>query len=165
MLYTTDPVIGSAGWAVQRVGPIAVGFWTVSFNEERIEACRRLYRRAVQLHGRVSVFAVFRSNPWSMELATADRTRRLVASMLQEFDGLFDAVICVMDGTGFQGSVLRLGAAAITPLVPRSIPLLFPGSVNEGIALARKKGTLAIVNEGALRDYLAQLEARVLDGR
>jgi hypothetical protein len=126
--YSVDDVVMGEGWAVQRVGPIAVGFWNVCFNTERIEACRALYRKAAQLHGRVSVFAVFRASPWPMELKEAERARKRVVAMLEEFHGRFDAVICVMDGTGIHGSLVRLGAAAITPLVPRSIPLSFQGA-------------------------------------
>jgi hypothetical protein len=37
--------------------------------------------------------------------------------------------------------------------------------VSDGVALAHKKGTLALVSEAVLRERLSDLEAQVLQGR
>ena len=160
--YTIDPIVSGEGWAIQRVGPVVLGFWNAHLDEDRVHACRRLYRRARQEHGRFSVFSVFRANPWSANLAAGQSARALVVSMFREFDGAFDALICVMDGTGIQGSILRLGAAAIAPLVPRTVPITFPSSVDEGARIARRAGTFDLVDEATLRTHLHALKQHAL---
>jgi|GEM_PF-3328473 len=160
--YSIDPIVGSEGWAVQRLGPLVLGFWNTHLDEDRIHACRRLYRRARQEHGSLSVFTVFRANPWSIELAAGQSARALLISLFKEFDGAFDTFICVLEGTGIQGSIMRLGAAAIVPLLPRTMPITFPASIGEGARIGRTSGTFDIVDEATVLQHMSALQQQVL---
>jgi len=163
--YTTDPVIGGEGWAIQRIGPLVLGFWNVPLAEDRIHACRRLYRSARKEHGKLTVFAVFRQSPFSIDVVAAQSARTLTLSLMKEFAGAFDAVIIVMDATGFQATLSRLAAATFIGFVSRAVPITFPGSTDAGVAVGHRSGSFRIVDEATARACLASLEREVLGGR
>src|SRR5690606_28681470 len=127
-MSTTDisPVIGGEGWAIQRAGSFVLGVWNAPMTEERIQACRRLYRDAKLGYGRFSVFALFRTNPFPLELVANEGSRDAMVRLLDEFGDSFDVVVAIVDAKGFQASVIRMAAAAVTRVVGRGVPLVFP---------------------------------------
>mgnify|MGYP001262220425 CR=1 FL=1 len=98
--YETGEVVSGEGWAIQRVGPWVLGSWHVPLTEERIIACRRLYREAQKAHGRISVYSQHHTNPFPLEVLAGQRSRELVISLLREFHDAFDVVVVGIEGTG-----------------------------------------------------------------
>jgi hypothetical protein len=154
----TSPIVHGDGWAIQRAGSFVLGVWNAPMTEERIEACRRLYREAKLRHGRLAVLAVFRTNPFPLELVANEGARSSIVRLLDEFGESFDGVISVVDAKGFQASMIRMAAAAVTRLVGRGVPLFFPSTLDEGIAKAHERDAFHGVDEASVRRLLAELD-------
>lgn len=112
MHYEQTAPIGAHGWAIQQVGPWVLGHWDTPMDEDRVLACRRLYRAARDGHGRFSVFAVYTGPPFDLDLLLGGRTRALVVSLLTELRPSVDAIICPLDGTGLGASIMRAARRA-----------------------------------------------------
>lgn len=160
MSYEPTPPIGQPGWAIQQVGPWVLGHWDVSLNEERVIACRRLYRAARDGHGRFSVLAVFTGYPFELDLLVANRTRALVISLFQEVRPSVDALIFPLEGAGLVGSIMRSAAASVVQALPTRMPLHFPPSLEEGLRCARDKQLFDRVPEAVIRDQMEVLRQR-----
>jgi hypothetical protein len=154
-----SPIVGGDGWAIQRAGSFVLGVWNAPMTEERIQACRRLYRDAKLGYGRLSVFALFRTNPFPLELVANEGSRDSIVRLLDEFGSSFDAVVAIVDAKGFQASVIRMAAAAVTRLVGRGVPLVFPSSIDEGVAKAHERGAFHAVDEATVRRLIGDLDA------
>jgi hypothetical protein len=156
--YSIEPPIGGKGWGIRRVGPCVLGFWTEPMTEERVRECRRLYRAAQRAHGSFSVFSVFTSTPFRLESLLASQTRDLIVEMLNEFGEHLSALTCVFEmPRGFQTSIARTSAAAVTRLTRTRIPFVFADTREEGFALARARGALDLVDEATHRVHLEEL--------
>lgn len=160
MHYEPTAPIGAHGWAIQQVGPWVLGHWDASMNEERVLACRRLYRAARDGHGRFSVFAVFTGHPFELDLLLGGRTRGLVVSLLTEFRSSLDAIICPMDGTGLRASIMRTAAASVVHALPTRMPIHFPSNLEEGLRVAREAKLFDRVPEDVIRRQMELLRER-----
>ncbi|MCU0677097.1 MAG: hypothetical protein MUE69_30455 [Myxococcota bacterium] len=129
--------------------------------EERVIECARLYRRAHRAHGRFSVFSRHYTNPFPLEVLAAQRSRNAVISLLRDFDEHFGVFVVGIEGTGFQASLMRLGAAAVVHQMRRVMPIVFVSSLTEGLREARVRGTTHGVDADALRLHVEGLEARL----
>src|SRR5690606_18928346 len=85
-------------------------------------------------------------------------SRDSIVRLLDEFGSSFDAVIAVVDAKGFQASVIRMAAAAVTRMVGRGVPLHFPSSVDEGVAKAYERNAFHSVDEATVRRLVGELD-------
>jgi len=160
-VYDVTAIEGGEGWAIQRVGTFVVGVFDVPLTRERIVACRRLYRAAVGKHGRLSVFAVFRSITFPLDPVEGKGAVSACVSVLEEFGSKFDVVVAVIDAAGFTGALARAGAATVTRLLAREIPVVYPGTIDRGIELAHERQAFHVVDEPTLRAQLKLLDLGV----
>jgi hypothetical protein len=155
----SDPAVSGRGWAIQRVGPWVLGVWNAPMTEDRVLECARLYRRAHRLHGRLSVFSRHRENPFPVEMLAAQRSREMVISLLREFGDHFGVFVVGIEGSGFQASLMRLGAAAVVHGVRRATPLVFVSSLAEGLREAQLKGSVHGIEVATLEEHMRELDA------
>lgn len=160
MHYEQTAPIGAHGWAIQQVGPWVLGHWDTPMDEDRVLACRRLYRAARDGHGRFSVFAVYTGPPFELDLLLGGRTRALVVSLLTEFRPSVDAIICPLDGTGLGASIMRAAAASVVHALPMRMPIHFPASLEAGLRIARQSALFGCVPEDVIRRQMELLRER-----
>ncbi len=162
--YTTTQAEGGEGWGIQRVGPWVLGLWQAPMTYERILACRRLYRDALEAHGKLSVFTIHRTNPFPLETLSSTRSREMTISLLREFDRSFQVFICGIEGNGFMASTIRIGAAAVVSQMRSHMPIVFVSSVQAGLEIARTRGPCDVVPLATLEREFAMLERQVVEG-
>lgn len=154
-------VEGGEGWAIQRLGSFVLGVFEVPLTRERIVACRRLYQVAARKHGHLSVFAVFRSITFPLDPVEAKGAVSACVAVLEEFGSKFDVVVAVLDAAGFTGALARAGAATMTRLLAKEVPIVFPGTIDRGVELAHQHKAFDAVDEAMLRAQLQLLDAGV----